>query len=86
LGPVPVSGITVVGDYFKAPSELTVDADTPALPSKHHMAIVYRALMMYGMYEGAPDAVQRGQMEFNKLMNRIRIDQLPSSGFTGALA
>lgn len=86
LGPVPTVGYTILGDYFKAPSELVADADVPALPAKHHMAIVYRALMMYGMYEGAPDAVQRGQVEFDKLMRRIRVDQLPDIGFTGALA
>lgn len=86
LGPVPTSGYTIIGDYFRAPTELALDADIPALPTKYHMAIVYRALMYYGMYESAPDAVQRGQVEFDKLMRRVRNDQLPEIGFTGALA
>lgn len=86
LGPIPTSGYTVIGDYFKTPTELTVDSDTPEMPSKYHMAIVYRALMMYGMYEGANDAIQRGKLEFDTIMRRLRVNQLPEMSTTGALA
>ena len=86
LGPVPASGYTIIGDYFKAPTELAVDADVPAMPTNYHMAIVYRALMMYGQYESAGDAIQRGQIEYDKLMRKIRADQLPEITVNGALA
>jgi hypothetical protein len=86
LGPVPTSDYTIIGEYFKAPTELVLDADIPAMPTNYHMAIVYRALMMYGMYEGVGDAIQRGQMEYDKLMRKIRADQLPEIMVNGALA
>ena len=62
------------------------DDDTPALPVQFHMAIVWRALQFYGMYESAPEAVARGEREFDKAMARIAIDRLPGVGLAGALA
>lgn len=86
LGPIADAGYTVVGDYYSVPSEMTADADVPALPTQFHMAIVYRALMSYGLYEGAPEAFNRGQAEFNKMMRRIVADRLPEISQGGALA
>jgi hypothetical protein len=86
LGPVPGAGYTVTLDYFSAPTDLTADADIPALPTKFHMAIVYRALMFYGAYEVAPEAYQRGELEFKKLMERMTADRLPPVTWGPALA
>jgi hypothetical protein len=85
LGPIPIAGYTVVGSYYKVPSELALDADIPTLPTQYHMAIVYRALMMYGMQEGASDAVQRGEYEFDRIMRRVAIDRLPDFRMAGSL-
>lgn len=86
LGPVPMSGYTAIGDYYKAPTELASDSETPALPTQFHMAIVYRAMMFYGAYEGAPDVYQRGELEFKKILQRMEIDRLPETLFCGPLA
>ncbi len=86
LGPVPISGYTVTCDYFAAPVDLAVDADIPSLPAKFHMAIVYKAMMMYGAYEGAPEVYQRGEVEFKKLMDRLTADRLPEVTWGPALA
>lgn len=85
-GPLAITGYTVLGDYFTAPVDLSATTDTPAIPAQFHMAIVYRALMSYGLYESAPEAVQRGQAEFNKIMDRILTDRLPEIMTSGALA
>lgn len=78
LGPVPDStGYTVVGEYFRKPFELVNDTDTPVIPDKFQMIIVWRALTYYALYEGAPEALQRGQTEFNRLMRMMEADQLP---------
>jgi hypothetical protein len=86
--PPTLAGYTVTCDYFTAPVDLDAadDSDTPALPAAFHMAIVYRALMMYGAYESAPEVYDRGEMEFGKLMRRMTADRLPEMGFAGALA
>lgn len=85
LGPVPAVGYTVTGDYFRVATELAADADTPVLPSQFHMAIIYRAMMYYGTSEAAPEVYDEGQMEFNKMMGRIALQQLPEIELGAAL-
>ena len=86
LGPVPVAGYTVLGDYFKDPSEMSLDADTPGLPDQFHMAIVYRAMMFYGMSEAASEVFQEGESEFKRMMARMALHQLDTVQMGGALA
>lgn len=85
LGPVPVAGYNVTGEYFKIPSELLVDLDTPALPTQYHMAIIYRAMMFYGASEVATEVYQEGEKEFNLMMNRLATTQLDTVTLPGAL-
>lgn len=77
LGPVPLVGYTVGGDYFKAPTELALDADIPVLPTHYHMLIVYRAMMLYAPSDAAVEIYQEGMTEFKKLMSRLENDYLP---------
>jgi hypothetical protein len=60
VGP-PSNGLyTVTGDYYTAPTSMTVDADTPTgLPSGYDMVIVYQAMLYYGGYEAAPEVLDR---------------------------
>lgn len=85
LGPFPASGYTIIGDYFSVPIELTLDADTPSMPSQYRMAIVWKALMLYATYEGAGDAYQRGLLYFNQMMKRVSKDRLPEVLTNGSL-
>lgn len=77
LGPVPLGGYTVIGDYFTCPTEMTADADIPSLPVHYHMAIVWRALMFYGANEAASEVYEHGKKEFGILMSRIENDYVP---------
>lgn len=86
LGPTPDAGYTIVGDYYSTPSEMVGYNDVPALPVKFHMAIVYKAMVSYGMYEAAAEVVQRGQLEIDKWMRRIHSDQMPSITTGGPLS
>lgn len=87
LGLIPGDvGYTVVGEYFKAPTSLTADADTPALPSQYHMLIVYRAMMMYGMYEAANETYQEGMALYNSMLRRVMRDQMDDVCVGSALA
>ena len=85
LGPVPVEGYTVIGDYYRVATELSADADTPAMPSQFHMAIVYRAMMFYGVSEASPEVYQEGKDEFQKLLGDISKQQLSHFEFGPAL-
>jgi hypothetical protein len=86
LGPVPLVGYTITGDYFKVATEMSLDADIPPLPSQFHMAIVYRAMMLHGASEAAPEVYDDGKMNFDRMMRIIDQQQLPVLTTAGALA
>lgn len=88
LGPVPLAGYTVLMDYFRAPTSLDTASDdaTPDMPAKYHEAIVWRALMLYGKYESAPEAYDNGKEEWAKWEKRLEASYLPPMEFAGALA
>lgn len=85
LGPFPVTGYTIVGDYYSKPIILANDADVPALPDKFHLAIVYAAMKAYGQYEAAPDVLARAG-EYDTWIRRIHADQAIEIGTGGPLA
>jgi len=86
LGPIGASGYTIEGDYYTVATELVADADTPALPSQFHMAIVYKAMMHYGASEAAQEVYQEGEAEFKRMMTRIANDRTQEIMIGSALA
>lgn len=78
FGSTPDQAYVITGEYYRSPTEMSADTDTPDIPSRFHMMIVYRAMMSYGGYEAAPEVYQRGEFEFKRLMNLLDIDQLPT--------
>lgn len=87
LGMAPDSSdYTIVGQYYKAPQILALDADIPSLPTQFHNIIVYRAMMMYGMYEAAQETVIEGTNLYNAMLRRLGRDQLPDVDAGSALA
>ena len=85
LGPFPVVGYTIVGDYYSVPSIMMADTDIPALPAKYHLAIVGMAMKSYGNYEAAPDVLSEANEIIDAWMPRIDDDQLQEVGSAGAL-
>lgn len=78
FGSIPDQPYVIVGEYYTKPTEFVADSDTPSIPDRFQMLIVYRAMMYYGGYEAAPEVYARGETEFKRLMNRLEIDQLPT--------
>lgn len=87
LGPVPLAGYTINGDYYTAPIRMSLDADEPELPAAHDTRIiVYKALMYYAAFESAPEVFQFAQMQYNILYSLLAKDQLPDCTLSGAMA
>lgn len=87
LGPPPAVGYTVTGDYYRAPSQMSADSDTPTgLPGAQHMIIVWKALLDYGGYEAASDVYQRAESHYESMLSQLEILRLPEVGFAGPLA
>lgn len=78
LGPKPDAIYTVTGDFQLGPQIMTVDADEPEMPSRFHMLIVYEALLKYGFFGVAPEAISRAQSESSRLRFALERDQLPT--------
>lgn len=86
LGQVPDDIYKVSGEYQVLPSSLSANTDTPAMPTHLHMAIVYKAMEYYGLYEAAPEVLQRGTTQFSRLRNQLEREQLPELYLTNPLA
>ena len=78
FGSTPDGVYVIDGEYYTQPVTLSADSDTPLLPARFHMAIVYRAMMYYAGYEAAPEVMARGDFEYRRLYSRMEIDQLPT--------
>jgi hypothetical protein len=86
LGNAPDTVYTINGEYWRGPTTLSADTDTPDMPSQFHMAIVWKALAHYGLYEAAAEAVSRARDEYPRWLARLELDQLPQITFGNPLA
>lgn len=86
LGPTPLDGYTILGDYYRAPVRMEVDEDVPLLPIAHsYMIIVYKAMMEFGLSESAPEVYGRGEKQYKTLLAQLARDQAPSVRLGGCL-
>lgn len=68
--PTPDQAYSIRLEYQKDGHRLLVDSDSPLIPDTSlHDAIVYRALMLYGLYDANPDAYAHGERQFNQLLS-----------------
>lgn len=73
VGPWPTATYTLTGDYYTAPlATLLTNTDEPSnIPVQFQIAIVWRALWYYGMYEAAPEVVSRAEMRYRQTMRQL---------------
>ena len=84
--PIPDAIYTVTGEYFQSARTLSANTDTPNIPEKYQLIIVYRALMFAGTFFNAPEMYAYGQSEYKKLLFRLEQTQLPATILAGPLA
>lgn len=78
LEPMPDKIYTIEGEYKRSSQSFTADADEPTnFPDDFHMLIVWQALKYYGHYENAPEALEEAEVNFDNLLYRLEIEQLP---------
>lgn len=86
LGQIPDDVYQISGEYQVLPTSLSADTDVPAIPTHLHLAIVYKAMQFYGLYEAAPEVLSKGTTEFSRLMNQLEREQLPGLWLGNPLA
>jgi len=86
LWAIPDAVYTVTGEYFKKAQTMTVDDDIPIIPSQFHMAIVWKGLMLFSAYSGAPDLYAHSLNEYRNLLRKLEKNQLPRLEYGEPLA
>lgn len=68
------------GDGFssKNPQVLEASADTPFIPEKFHVAIVYYAMQGKALSQNAQELILRGQNEWDKYLHLLCTQFLPT--------
>lgn len=84
LWPTPDQPYTIVGEYYRAPHVMESGDDVPIFPAQHHEAIMYRALMFYGQFEGDATVIATGMTEFDRELATLEGAELPRMGTCGA--
>lgn len=85
IGPTPIAGYTISGDYYKVATELSASTDTPGMQSQFHMMIVYRAMMLYAGGEAASEIYQMGSNLSREMLGRLELQQLPELATAGTM-
>lgn len=75
--PIPDAVYTVTGEYYKRPQLMTVDASEPLIPSEYDEIIVWKALMLWGTDQGAPEKYTKGKEEYSRVLAALELNQLP---------
>lgn len=74
----PPDGIyTIYADYWKEPTKMTADADTPEMPDRFQRIIIVRAKIIHAEHFENQMLYQQAIMEYGELLERLEADQLP---------
>lgn len=76
--PMPDKIYTIEGEYKRTTQSFIANTDVPTgLPDDFHMIIVWQALKYYGFYENAPEVLDEAEVNFDNLLYRLEVEQLP---------
>jgi hypothetical protein len=80
VGSNPALAYQLRAEYWKEPVALAADADTPDMPDRFHMILVWRALQDLAKFDAAPEHLARAEKNYGDLYDKLLFDQarLPS--------
>jgi len=77
FGPIPDATYVVNGLYRKSPQTLSVDGDTPEMPSRFHSLITWKALVLLAEHDEGEIALATANRKLRELWDDLERDQLP---------
>lgn len=83
LAPTPDDAYPLKGEHYRTPQYLTSNTDIPRCPARYHMAIVYKALMMYAAHDDAANVFADASARYTALLNKMESTELARK-FIGA--
>ena len=75
LGPIPAANYYLRQEYWQEPTELVNDDDTPNLPNRFALLIMWKALLDSGQADAAPETIARAQQHYAVLHSQMLMDQ-----------
>lgn len=82
----PTSDLALSVEHYANPTAMAANDDVPTgLPDEHHMAIVYKALLLYANFEEAGVTRATAEAEFNRHMQAMGLYELPDASFGAPL-
>lgn len=75
VAPSPALAYKLRIEYWKSPSELAADDDTPDMPEEFHLLLMWRALQEVAKFDAAPEVLARAEKNYGGLMHRLLLDQ-----------
>jgi hypothetical protein len=75
--PQPDDHYTIVGEQYRAPHILASDNDVPIFAAQYHDAIMWRAMMFYGEFEGDGTVMATAQSEAEREVAAMESAYLP---------
>lgn len=81
--PAPDTVYTITVDYYKIPTELSADSDTPIIPVAYREALVKYALANEHDYNSDPDLAQKAMNEYEQTVALARQNLLTQPTDTG---
>lgn len=75
VGPAPAEAYMLRIEYWKEPTELTVDTDTPGLPDRFALLPMWRALQEVAKADAAPEVLARAEKNYEVMHNDMMRDQ-----------
>lgn len=82
--PNPDMNYTIVGEQYRSPARLVDNEDEPIFAAQYHDAIMYRALMYYGEFEGDATVIATAQSEAERELSALEGFYLPPMSACGA--
>ena len=83
LWPQPDADYTIAVDYFKVPTELDGDSDTPIIPLGYRESLVHYALALEHDFNTDPDLAQKAQNRYEQMVALARNNLLTQPFDTG---
>jgi len=74
IAPAPDQAFTLDIDYRTENTVLTAESDTPVLPERHHMILVWRALQEQGATDAAPEVFARAKSNLDRMRSDLVVE------------
>lgn len=86
LATAPLEDGVLSYEHYRKPAPMVDNDETPTLPDRFHLLLVYDGMRKYGFYDNAPEVLQRGDAGYHQLLPWLARDTSPPVTAPGPLA